>query len=141
MSRYIVIVGCGRLGSLLAGRLSQQGDSVVVIDREEHPFEALPAAFSGFCIQGNAVDLEVLQRAKTDQADGFVAATDQDNVNLTVAQIARVVFGVETVVARVSDPANEQLYRTLGVATVSPTQWLEEAFLKALAPSNREEQP
>lgn len=131
-SRYIVIAGCGRLGSLLANELSKQGHSVVVIDRQEARFENLTADFSGFQIEGDVVEHEVLRSAKIHLADCFFATTNQDNVNLMAAQVARVVFQVPIVIARVFDPLKEPIYRQLGIPTISPTQLSAQAFLQTI---------
>lgn len=131
-SQYIVVVGCGRLGSILASRLSSAGHSVVVIDQNEDHFSKLSSEFSGFRVTGDAVESAVLKQAKTDQADYFFAVTDQDNINLMVAQIAKQVFQVPQVLARVYDPAREKSYQNLGITTISPTQLSAQAFLDAL---------
>lgn len=128
-SQYIVVVGCGRLGSMLASRLSSQGNSVVVIDPYESSFGNLSSDFSGFQITGNASEIEILRSAKVDQADCVLAVTDKDNINLMVAQVARNVFGIGIVIARVFDPAREQIYRDFGIATISPTQLSVDAFM------------
>jgi len=128
-SQYIVVVGCGRLGSMLASRLSGQGNSVVVIDPYESSFNNLSSDFSGFQIAGDASEIEILRSAKVDQADCVLAVTDKDNINLMVAQIARNVFGIGIVIARVFDPAREKIYRDFGIATISPTQLSADAFM------------
>ncbi|MCB9137658.1 MAG: TrkA family potassium uptake protein [Caldilineaceae bacterium] len=135
--QYTVIAGCGRLGSLLAGDLSKQGHSIVVIDRDEARFTNLSIEFSGFTIAGDAVELEILQRAKVDRADCLLATTNDDNVNLMVAQVARTVFQVPVVIARLFNPAREAVYRELGVATISPTKLSADAFLHAIQTSNQ----
>ncbi|MGD9316358.1 MAG: NAD-binding protein, partial [Anaerolineae bacterium] len=58
--QYIVIVGCGRLGAMLANQLSSLGSSVVVIDEDEAAFQYLSTQFSGFQVVGNAAELAVL---------------------------------------------------------------------------------
>lgn len=118
---YIVIVGCGRVGAYLANGLSRRGHSIVVIDVAEDKFQGLSAEFSGFRVVGDATESAVLREAKVEDANVFIAATGEDNVNLMVCQVARKVFGVRRVLARVSDPAREELYRRLGLATVCPT--------------------
>ena len=130
--QYVVIVGCGRLGSLLAGLLSEVGSSVVVIDIEESAFDLLTAGFSGFRIVGDAVEIEVLRSAKTHKADCLLATTEEDNVNLMVAQVARKVFNVPKVLARVFDPRREGVYREFDIETVSPTKLMADAFLASL---------
>ena len=132
MAQYIVVVGCGRLGSILASRLSGQGNSIVVIDPHETSFNNLTSEFSGFQIVGDASELEVLRQAKADQADCLLAVTDKDNINLMVAQVAKTLFKVPTVLARVFDPAREGIYEKFGIATISPTKLSAEAFLSQL---------
>jgi len=129
---YVVVVGCGRLGALLAGRLSQAGSNVVVIDRDEAAFENLAPEFSGFHITGDAVEMEVLQAAKVQQAGCLLAVTEDDNVNLMVAQVAHELFAVPKVLARLYDPRREPVYREFGIETISPTRLTAEAFLKTV---------
>jgi trk system potassium uptake protein TrkA len=131
-SLYIVVAGCGRVGSLLANELSKQGHSVVVIDRQEAKFENLTAGFSGFRIEGDVVEHEVLRTAKVQLADCFFATTNHDNVNLMAAQVAKAVFDVPIVIARVFNPLKEPIYRQLGIPTISPTQLSAQAFLQAI---------
>lgn len=129
-SRYIVVVGCGRLGSRLATHLSSQGHSVVAVDLNAAKFENLSVEFTGFTIQGDAREAAVLREAKIGQADVLFAVTTRDNVNLMVAQVAREVYGVGAVVARVFDPASEQIYHELGIETVNPMVLSAAAFLE-----------
>lgn len=129
-SKHIVIVGCGRLGSNLANRLSAAGHRVIVIDRYEASFDKLSVDFSGFKLVGDAVELHILEEAETDAAHYFLATTTEDNTNLMVAQIAKDIFNVPKVVARVYDPAREVIYRELGIETISPTKLSSDAFVK-----------
>ena len=135
-SQYIVVVGCGRLGSILASQLSAEGNSVVVIDLNESNFDALGGEFSGFKIVGDATELAVLRSAKADKADCLLAVTDSDNINIMVAQIAKKLFEISTVLARVFDPNREAIYRDFGIETISPTQLSAEAFANSLGVRN-----
>lgn len=132
-TRYVVVVGCGRFGSTLANALSQQGDAVVVIDRDPRAFGLLAAEFSGFRIVGDAAELSVLREAKFDLAGVVCAATSSDNLNLFVALAAKELFSVPQVTARVFDPTREAILDELGIATLSPTMLTAEAFLLSLA--------
>ena len=132
-NRYIVIVGCGRLGSRLASQLSCNGHSVVVIDCVEKAFAKLSVDFSGFRVEGNATHLAVLKEAKVGQADAFITTTANDNINLMVSQIARKIFDVPKVLARAFDPRREALYTRLGIETVNPIATAAELFLEAVA--------
>jgi trk system potassium uptake protein TrkA len=132
-SLYIVIVGCGRLGSQLANQLSRAGHSVVVIDNEEATFSDLSSDFSGFRISGDATQIAVLEEAKLKKADVFFAVTHEDNVNLMVAQIAKKIFSIPHVLARVFDPRRENVFERLGIETICPTSVGAEMFLSAVA--------
>lgn len=129
-SKFVVIIGCGRLGSILANRLSLAGHYLVVVDADEASFGNLLPEYSGFTVQGEATELDVLRQARVDRADLLIAATREDNINLMVAQVARVEFGVRRVLARVNDPLREEVYRILSVPTISPTSVAVELFLR-----------
>lgn len=130
---YIVIVGCGRVGSHLSNQLSRMGHSVVVIDTNEDTFNDLSPDFSGFRVVGDATQIAVLKDAKSKKADVFFAVTHDDNVNLMVAQIARKIFNVSHVLARVFDPKREKVFDQLGIETICPTSIAVEMFLLAVA--------
>ncbi|HUT54587.1 MAG TPA: TrkA family potassium uptake protein [bacterium] len=131
-NRYIVIAGCGRLGSYLANQLSREGNSVVVIDTNEARFADLSPDFSGFRVNGDATQMAILKEAKLKDADVLIATTREDNVNLMVAQVARKVFDVPRVLARVFDPRREEVYAQLGVETICPTSVAATLLLQAV---------
>lgn len=131
-SKHIIIVGCGRLGGSLANQLSAAGHRVVIIDRRDGAFDKLSVDFSGFKIAGDATELNILKTAQIERSDILFATTTHDNTNLMVAQVARVMFDVPRVVARVFDPLREEIYRDFGVETISPTKLSADAFLKVL---------
>lgn len=125
---FAVVVGNGRLGALVAGKLSAAGANVVVVDRSREAFARLPPEFCGRMLEGDAVEPATLRAAETGRADLVVAATDDDDVNLMVAQAAREIHGVGLVVARIYEPATEPVFRELGITTVSPTRLTAEAI-------------
>jgi trk system potassium uptake protein TrkA len=125
----VVIIGCGRVGSLAAGLLSGQGAEVVVVDREEGAFAALSGEFSGFTVTGDASELGVLRQVGLSEKDVLFVATDSDTLNLMVAQVAREMFGVKRVTARVFLPEWEGSYGDLGIVAVSPVSLAVHAFL------------
>ncbi len=132
-SLYIIIVGCGRLGSRLANRLSREGNSLVVIDKDEITFNNLSPDFSGFRIHGDAAQMATMRAAKVKNADAFIAATSEDNLNLMVAQVAKKIFNVPHVMARVFDPKTEEIYAQLGIDTVCPAAVAADKFFRAIA--------
>ena len=129
---FVIIMGCGRLGSYLANRMSRDGHSVVVIDTQETAFRALSSEFSGFFVEGDATEFAVLKQAKTDKADLVITTTSQDNINLMAAQVAKKLFKVPRVIARVYDPQREEIYRSRGLETICPTSITGDVFLEYL---------
>jgi trk system potassium uptake protein TrkA len=128
----VVIVGCGRVGALLAGRLDEEGHETTVVDRESAAFERLPQSYKGGTLLGNGIDIDVLRSAGLDQADAFFTLTDGDNRNIMAAQIAREIFGVERVICKINDPIRAQTYRSRGLLTWSRTTILTELLLDML---------
>jgi trk system potassium uptake protein len=119
--QYIIIIGCGRLGSAMANHLSTHGHSIVMIDLNSSSFHRLNTEFSGFKMEGDATEFTVLKQAKIDKADVLMALTDDDNINIMVAQIARDFFGTVKVIARVVDPLKQTIFNDFGLETLSPT--------------------
>lgn len=128
-SKYVIVVGCGRLGRLLAEYLSHQGDSVVAVDRDESVFEKLSPDFTGFRLQGDATRVAVLRQAKMDKADIVIATTRNDNVNLMVVQVAKNVFNVPRVMARLYDPKRGEMYGDMDIEIVCPVKVAAEQFM------------
>lgn len=137
---FIVIVGCGRLGSHLANQLSRAGHGVVAIDSDDSAFTNLSLEYSGFRVEGDATELAVLKQAKVSKADLVIATTRDDNVNLMVAQVAKRAFSVPRVMARVFNPRRLAVYQRLGVETICPTLMAAEVFLKSVSGSVRKEE-
>lgn len=132
---FVVIVGCGRLGSYLANRLSHDGHSVVIIDINESAFDALSGEYSGFRVEGDATEFAVLKQAKTDKADLVITTTREDNINLMIAQVARKIFRVPRVMARVFEAKREKIYRDFDIETICPTSVAGDLFLELLTKS------
>ena len=119
---HVVVIGCGRVGSDLAMGLSEEGHSVVVIDKYRDSFRRL-TRFSGKTIVGSGFDREVLVQANITNADAVAAVTSGDNTNILCARIARDTYGVKSVVARIYDPARAEIYLRLGIPTVATSTW------------------
>jgi len=129
---YIVIVGCGRLGSFLANKLSRDGHSVVILDIDKSKFENLSAEFSGFTIEGDAIESAVLKQAKIDKADAMISVTREDNANLMISQIAKKIYKVPKVMARIFDLKREEVFRQLGIETISSISIAGDVFLRSI---------
>ncbi len=117
----IVIVGCGRVGAFLAGLLDAGGHEVTVVDLDRAAFVHLPRDFHGTTHLGNGTDMDVMRQAGVDKADALFTLTQGDNRNLMSAQIAKQIFGVKHVIAKVNDPIRAHTYREHDIATFSRT--------------------
>ncbi len=117
----IVILGCGRVGSTLARLMFKDGHNVTIVDLQSEAFRRLGTKFKGNRIVGNGIDEDVMKRAGIENADVFVAVSQGDNRNIMAAQIAKHVFGVPKVVARIYDPVRADRYRQLGITTLCTT--------------------
>jgi len=137
----LLIVGCGRVGSQIAADMDRSGHQVVIIDRNPNQFSraasrgVLTTDFKGDQVVGNGTDADVLRRAGIEDADGFVAVTEGDNRNIMAAQVAKHVFKVPRVVARIYDPERAEAYEKLGLHTICPTiegaKHIEKTLLEA----------
>jgi len=131
---HVVIVGCGRVGSTLALGLVSSGHSVAVIDRKSDAFFRLRDNFAGQTITGIGFDRDVLEQAGIKQASAVAAVTNGDNSNILIARVARESFGIENVVARISDPKRAEIYERLGIATVATVKWTSDRILRRILP-------
>jgi trk system potassium uptake protein TrkA len=116
---YVVIIGCGRLGSSLAIEFSSEGHDVVIIDNVEKNLERLGSGFNGRRIKGVEIDNYTLTEAGIDDADVFLAVTSDDNINIMASQIAKNIHGIKTVIARSVEPSREFIYSKLGIESIS----------------------
>ncbi|MDD5408821.1 MAG: TrkA family potassium uptake protein [Candidatus Omnitrophica bacterium] len=118
---YVVIVGCGRVGAELAKLLSGEGHDVVIIDKSQESFSRLGDTFNGLTMVGNGFDLALLKQVGIEKADAFCSVTNGDNTNLISAQVAKKIFRVPKVFARVYDPQRAHIYAALGLDIISGT--------------------
>lgn len=118
---YVIIVGCGRVGAELAKLLSGENHDVVVIDKSQESFGRLGNTFNGLTMVGNGFDLELLKQVGIEKADALCAVTNGDNTNLISAQVAKKIFRVPKVFARVYDPQRAHIYAALGLDIISGT--------------------
>jgi len=116
-----IVIGCGRIGSMLAMRLEEEGYNVVLIDKEINSFSRLES-FKGKIILGDGADIDLLEEAGSSGADMFAAVTNRDNTNLMTAQIARAIFNIKRVTCLVYCPRRASIYRDLGLDTINITE-------------------
>ena len=133
---HVVVVGCGRVGSELAGALERQSHTVSIIDKKEDAFRRLPKGFTGDRIVGFGFDRDTLEAAGVREAGAMAAVTSGDNSNIMAARVARETFEVEHVVARIYDPRRAVIYQRLGIPTVATVAWTTDQVLRRLVPGD-----
>jgi trk system potassium uptake protein TrkA len=116
-----IVIGCGRVGSAVAHELRDEGWDVVAVDEKEEALSRLGEHWDGGFVLGHGMDTSVLRRAGIEDADAVVVATDGDNTNIVVGQVAQKHFGIECTVVRLLDPARAEFYASQGMRTVCPT--------------------
>jgi trk system potassium uptake protein TrkA len=136
---FVLVIGAGRVGSSVARKALADGHTVSVLDEDPLSHERLDAGLTtsweeagGRFTVGQGIEVDALKEAGIDEADVFIASTDGDNTNLTIAQIAQKGFEIEHVLVRVMDPARAAWYAEQGLKTISPTQIAIAQFEAAL---------
>jgi trk system potassium uptake protein TrkA len=127
-----LVVGCGRVGSAIALQLAREGWDVSVIDEKEDSLTRLGDDWRGVFIVGHGMDLDVLHQAGIDDADAVVVATNGDNTNIVIAQVAQKRFDIQCVVARILDPARAAFYEQQGMQTICPTKTAIDKLMEAV---------
>jgi len=130
---FVIVVGCGRVGSELAFGLFQAGHQVAVIDEVGTSFENLHPDYRGRTIEGEVLSEEVLKRSGIETADGLAAVTNSDSVNAVVGHVARTVYEVPNVVVRNYNPRWLPMHHAFGLQVVSSTGWGAQRIEELLA--------
>ena len=99
----IIVIGTGKVGSLLIEQLAQEGHKIVAIDRNEKKLLDIQNSLDILCLAGNAVDRNLLIEAGTGTADLVIAATNSDEVNMICCLLAKK-LGASHTIARVRKP-------------------------------------
>ncbi len=123
-----IVIGCGDIGARLAELLAAGGHNVVVIDRNPEVLRALGSGFNGVTVTGIGYDEDVLRQARVESADALAAVTENDNVNIMAAEVAKRIFNVPHVVARLTNPALERTLQQLGLDYVCGTTIIAQAL-------------
>lgn len=132
---HVVIVGCGRVGSTVAGQLSSEGHDVVVVDKNAEAFRRLGESFTGRTVTGIGFDRDILRSTGISEQSAVISVTSGDNSNILIARVARELFGVEKVVARIYDPQRAEVYARLGISTVATVLWTSQQIMNNIFPT------
>lgn len=119
-NKNVIIVGCGRFGASLAGTLSNQGYQVIIIDKSSDSFRKLPDHFSGYEVEGDASNTDILEKSGIKDCVMLIAVTDNDNVNSLIAQIASCIYNVDKVYVRINDIEKQTLIEGYNIEIICP---------------------
>jgi len=134
-------VGCGRVGSSIALQLAREEWDVTAIDEKEEALQRLGEHWAGGFVVGHGMDTEILRKAGIEDADAVVVATNGDNTNIVVGQVAQKRFDIQCVVVRILDPARAEFYKGRGLRTVCPTQTAIDELTEAVRSCEIPRQP
>lgn len=126
----VIVIGCGRVGSKLANELSVLGHNVCCVDSDANSFKNLGSDFGGQLVKGVGFDEEVLLRAGVNECDILAACTPSDNANLMACEVAKRLYDVERVVARLDNPTRVEVYKELGIDYVCGTNLIANTMLE-----------
>ncbi len=136
---FVLIVGCGRVGSSVARSMLRAGNEVSCLDEDPEAHARLEVGLEsswedagGQFTVGTGLETDALVAAGIEKADAFVASTDGDNTNIVIAQIAQRRYNIPNVVARILDPLRAEWYAKQGMNTVCPTSVAIEMLEKEL---------
>jgi trk system potassium uptake protein TrkA len=122
---YVIVVGGGKVGFYLTKTLLSEGYEVLLIERDPAKVESFQEQFGAVSIAGDGAEAQTLKTAGAARADVVIAVTGEDEDNLVICQMAKQKFHVGRTIARVNNPKNEALFRTLGIdVTVSQTNYI-----------------
>jgi len=117
---YIVVIGCGRLGAMIANEISDRNSDILIIDRDKNSFRKLSPAFGGISMTGDGTDYSILKAAKAFDADQIIIVTNNDNANILIAQMIRDKNNSSNIYIRLYDPERKEVLNDLSVEIVSP---------------------
>ncbi len=111
----ILVIGAGKLGSLLAKRLSEKGHEVIVVEKDENRAREIAEQADVEAFVRDATDPSVYEEVNIASIDAVLAVTNKDEVNLFVAMMARE-YGVQRIIVKVRDSRIAQIASRIGIA-------------------------
>ena len=117
----IIIVGCGKVGTALAGQLSKEHNNVTVVDKDSTVIRNITSMYDVMGIVGNGASYSTLKEADIEHADLLIAVSRSDELNLLCCVIARQAAKCHTI-ARVRNSVyreeREFIRRELGLSMI-----------------------
>jgi trk system potassium uptake protein TrkA len=107
---FVVIMGAGRVGYLVAKMLEEEGHDVTIIEMNKERAKELSLLINGLVIEGDATDPKTLEEANIKQADAFAALTGKDDANLLACILAKHLNPKIKTSLRISNPQNRRIF-------------------------------
>lgn len=121
-NKLTIIIGCGRLGAELANSISDDNGDVIIIDNDKDSFRRLSFSFGGLATVGDGTDIDLLKASGIEKASTVAAVTDNENVNIMAAMMAKNLFNVKNVILRVNDNSKQELYKDSDIQVICPSE-------------------
>jgi trk system potassium uptake protein TrkA len=117
---------------MIAQVLAAEGHTVTILDTDEENLRRLDDSKDITVLIGDGILEKDLRRAGVLNADVFVALDPSDTRNAMAAQKARHQFNIPKVVCYIDDPLCQEMYKTLGLMTISPAQVISDMVIEAI---------
>lgn len=119
----VIVIGGGKIGFYLIKALKQKKHHVTLIEKDPKLCKKIAEQVDIDIINGDGTDIKILKDADIDIADAVAAVTGKDEENLVICQVVKNNFSIQHTIARVNNPKNQTIFKTLGVdTTVCSTQ-------------------
>jgi len=119
--RMTIVIGASRLGATIASAKSASGAYTSIIDKNPLAFRKLDSSYSGYQIEGDAEDMDVLEKANARGAKEFDIMTESDDENLYLAAICLVCFDAPLIVVRLQDEKKSVLLDDKRIRFITPS--------------------
>ena len=116
----VIVIGCGRFGSTVANRMSEQNNSVTIIDIDPSSFRKLSHSYGGLMKEGDGGDIDILEAVNIRKSNVVIVATDDDDTNIMIGEISKNIFKVDEVVVRIFDPSKDICLKNAGIKIIYP---------------------
>ncbi|HML06416.1 MAG TPA: TrkA family potassium uptake protein [Methanobacterium sp.] len=128
---YVVILGAGRVGLNLASDLISDGHDVILIENDNNLCNEVVNELDALIICGSGTDVKILNEANIKDADVFVAATGNDEINLFACILVKK-FNVPKIFSRVSNLDHEDVFKSVGIDFVVSPERTAASYLEKL---------
>lgn len=128
--KFVIVVGAGKTGYNLTKLLMEEGHEVLLVEKNKARYLELNNELGESIFLGDASESEVLKNIGTNRANVLVAVTGDDDTNLVICQMAKIMYMIPRTIARISNPKNEDIFSSLGVDNVVNTTQIVNSLIE-----------